>query len=104
LQAIQSRHFLAYLLGLLADAHLKAGQDADARKAVEDGIAVADATGEHFYSAELHRLRGELLARPPSGHRRKAAESFRTATAIATQQGAKTLERRALASLRQWSG
>jgi DNA-binding winged helix-turn-helix (wHTH) protein/predicted ATPase len=104
LQAIQSRHFLAYLLGLLADAHLKAGQEADAMKAVEDGIAVADATGEHFYSAELHRLRGELLARPPSGHRRKAAESFRTATAIATQQGAKTLERRAIESLRRWSG
>jgi predicted ATPase len=104
MQAIQSRHFLAYLLGLLADAHLKAGHPAEAMKAVEDGLAMAEATGERFYSAELHRLRGEVLARPPCGQTRKAQAAFRAAIKLATQQGATALQRRANESLRRWSG
>jgi DNA-binding winged helix-turn-helix (wHTH) protein/predicted ATPase len=103
MQTIQSRHFLAYLLGLLADSHRKAGQEADAFKAVQDGLAVAEGTGERFYSAELHRLRGELLTHSPHGRKREAEASFRTAIAIAQSQGAKTLERRARESLRAGS-
>ena len=104
MQAIQSRHFLAYLLGLLADTQLKAGHDVEAMKAVEEGLAMADATGEHFYSAELHRLHGELLARPPHGQKRKAEAAFRTAIEIASEQGARTLEHKANESLLRWSG
>jgi predicted ATPase len=72
LHATQSRHTMAYLLGLLADVQMKAGRHADAMKAVEDGIALAETGGERYYSAELHRLRGELFARPPHRQRRKA--------------------------------
>ena len=61
MQAINSRHFLVYLLGLLADVHLKAEHHAEAMRAVEDGLAIAEATGERFYSA-LHRLHGESFA------------------------------------------
>jgi predicted ATPase/DNA-binding winged helix-turn-helix (wHTH) protein len=104
MQAIQSRHFLAYLLGLLADTQLKAGHDVEAMKAVEDGLAMADATGEHFYSAELHRLKGELLARLPHGQRGKAEAAFRVAIEIAKEQGARILEHKANKSLRRWSG
>jgi hypothetical protein len=43
LRTTQSRHFLSYLLGLLAEAQMKAGHHADAVKAVEDGIALVDA-------------------------------------------------------------
>jgi adenylate cyclase len=104
MQAIQSRHFLCYLLGLLADARTKAGHHAEAMKAVEDGLALAEATGERFYSAELHRLHGELLARPPHGQKRKAEASFRAAIKVAKQQGATALEHKAIESLRRWSG
>ena len=104
MQSIQSRHFLCYLLGLLADAHLKAGHDAQALKAVEEGLALAEATGEHFYSAELHRLRGELLARPPHALQRQAQDSFRLAIALAKRQGAKTLAHKASESLHRWRG
>ena len=104
MQAIRSRHFLCYLLGLLADACIKAGHHAEAMKAVEDGLVLADATGERFYSAELHRLHGELLARPPHGQKRKAEASFRTAIKVAKQQGAAALEHKAIESLRRWSG
>jgi predicted ATPase len=100
MRAIQSRHFLAYLCGLQADAHLKAGEHAEAIEAAEEGIAVAEGTGECFYSAELHRLRGELLAVLPRGDKRKAEASFRAAIDIARKQGARVLERRAIESLR----
>ena len=95
MQAIKSRHFLAYLLGLLTEVHLKAGHHAEAMKAVEEGLA-GRSHGERFYSAELHRLHGELLARPPHGEKREAEASFRAAIKIAKQQGARTLEHKAI--------
>jgi predicted ATPase len=95
MHAIQSRHFLCYLLGLVADACTKVGHYAKAIKAVEDGLAVAEATGERFYSAELHRLHGELLARPPHGQKRKADALFRAVIKLAKQQGAAALEHKA---------
>ena len=100
MRAIRSRHFLVYLLGLVADVHLRAGHHAEAMKAAEEGLAMADAAGERFYSAELHRLRGELLARSDS--RKEAEASFRAAIAVARQQGARALERRAHESLARW--
>jgi predicted ATPase len=100
---IHSRHFLAYMLGLLADVHFKAGHDAQALKVVQDGLAAAEATGERFYSAELLRLRGELLART-SENRKEAEASFHAAVEVALQQGARALEHRARASLRRWRG
>ena len=99
MQAIQSRHFMAYLLGLLADSRLKAGHHDEAMKAVHEGLAMA----ERFYTAELHRLHGELLARPPHDQRRKAEAAFRTAIKIASEQGARTLEHKANESLLRWS-
>jgi adenylate cyclase len=102
LQAAYSRHFLSYQLGLLADVQMRAGHHADALAAVENALAFADAGGERYYAAELHRLQGELLARPPYGDRRKAEASFRAAIKIAGQQGARALQRKADASLRRW--
>lgn len=104
LHAAHSRHFMAYLLGLLAQAHIKLDNGADAMKAVDEGIALADAGGERFYCAELHRLKGELLARASDGCRQPAEQAFRTAIELAKQQGAAVLERRAKASLQCWSG
>jgi predicted ATPase len=103
MQAIHSRHFLPYLHGLLAGLHFKAGHETEAMKAVQDGLATAEATGERFYSAELFRLRGELLARSPEG-RKRAEASFHTAIKLAEQQGAMALEHKAKASLRHWCG
>jgi adenylate cyclase len=104
MQAIHSRHFLVYMLGLLADSQLKAGRHAEAMKTAEQALALAEATGECFYDAELHRLRGELLALPPHADLRKAEASFRAAIDIARQQGAKALERKAEASIARCRG
>lgn len=99
MQAIQSKHFLVYLLGLLAHVHRKAGHHAEAMAAVDDGLALAESSGERVYSAELCRLRGELLAAPAHADRREAEAAFRAAIEIARQQGATALERKGEASL-----
>ena len=102
LKAVQSRIFMCYLLGLLAEAHLMAGHFTEALEAAETGLVLADESGDISYSAELHRLRGEALARQPQD-RHKAQAEFRTAIKIARHQGAAALERRAKTSSQYWS-
>ena len=46
-----------YFLMLLADAWLRLGRPDEAQAAIKEGLARAEATGEHFCTAELHRLR-----------------------------------------------
>ena len=41
---------------LLADAWLRLGRLDEAQSVLEEGFAHAEATGEHFCTAELHRL------------------------------------------------
>ncbi len=101
MRTIQSRHFLPYLLGLLADVYLKAERLTEGLTTVDEAFATAEATGEQFYSAELHRLRGELLARMP-GPRQQVEAPFRTAIELARHQRATVLEQRARESLRRW--
>jgi predicted ATPase/DNA-binding winged helix-turn-helix (wHTH) protein len=102
MQAIQSRHFMGYLIGLLAHVQMKAGHHTEAAWAVTEGLALAEASGECFYAAELHRLRGELSLYPsPNGRNRNAELSFQKAIAIARQQGAHALERKARRNLQR---
>ena len=55
------------------------------------------------WDAEIHRLRGELTGRLPHPDPAKAEESFRTALAIAREQGIRGYELRAATSLaRLW--
>src|ERR1051326_1494392 len=102
LHSAHSRHFMPYLLGLLAQVQMTHSSIEDAVKTIEEGLALAEAGGERFYSAELHRLHGEYFSRLPR-HKKDAEESFRAAIALAKQQGAKLLERRARESLQSWS-
>jgi DNA-binding winged helix-turn-helix (wHTH) protein/predicted ATPase len=99
MHAMRSRHFLSYLLGLLTQAQIAAGDVAAAMQAVDQGLALASENGERYYAAELHRLKGELLATPARGDARKAKPWFRTAIEIADRQGALALRRAAEASL-----
>jgi predicted ATPase len=102
LKAVQSRIFMCYLLGLLAEAHLMAGHYTEALDVAETGLALSDASGDVSYRAELHRLRGEALACHPRD-KHTAQSEFRTAIKIARQQGAAALERRAETSSQYWS-
>ena len=89
------RHFW---LALRADVELMAGRNDTALEVLDDALANVEATGERWYEAELHRLRGEAFA--GIGGQTTAAEiEFRRAIDIATGQRAQGLQRRAEASL-----
>ena len=103
INALGSKDFLPYFLGLKAESLAKVGRSEPALGVVTEALAAAEATGERFYAAELHRLRGELLL--AAGHdRAETAECFQTALDIARHQRALALERRARASLRTLAG
>ena len=88
-------------LGLIADAHLRAGQLDDALAALDRATATAAATGECFYQAELCRLRGMVLAE--TGDTAEAASWLQQAIDTARSKQAKSLELRAATSLaRLW--
>jgi DNA-binding winged helix-turn-helix (wHTH) protein/predicted ATPase len=83
-------HFLA----LLVEALEEAGEFEEALRVVEEALAVGDRNREHYYHAELYRLKGELLA----AHSRKAEECFDQAIQLARAQQAKSFELRAAMS------
>lgn len=56
-------------------------------------------TGEHYYEAELQRLRGELLLMRSAGEAANAEDCFRAAIDIARRQSAKSWELHATMSL-----
>jgi DNA-binding SARP family transcriptional activator/predicted ATPase len=87
------------LLGLLAEVEQLAGRPREALRLLDDALAQANRSGERYFEAELHRLRGEslLVVSPPRAAEAEAA--FATAIAVARRQGAKLLEDRAAASL-----
>jgi len=87
-----------YFLGLLAEAYGAAGQVELGLDAINQGLARAEITGEHFWDAELYRFRGELFL---LGGDNRAETSFRQAITIARSQQAKLLELRATVSLQQ---
>jgi predicted ATPase len=66
-------------------------------------LATAAVSGAKGWDAEIHRLRGELTGRLPYPDPAQAADSFRTALAIAREQGTRGYELRAATSLaRLW--
>ena len=90
-------------LTLLAEALALAGKIEEALAALDDALADAAVSGEKGWSAEIHRLRGELTGRLPHSDPAKAEDSFRTALAIAREQGTRGYELRAATSLaRRW--
>ena len=88
-------------LGFIAEAHIRAGQFDDALSALDRAAETAAATGECHYQAELHRLRGVVLAE--TGDAAEAASWLQRAIDTARSQEAKSLELRAATSLaRLW--
>jgi predicted ATPase len=90
-----------YLLALLAEAGGRSGQIEAGLRALEEALVAADHHAEHFYEADIYRVKGELLLRSP--RQLEAEASFQRALDVARRQGAKSLELRAAMSLgRLW--
>lgn len=91
-----------YMLGNLAAAQRTVGLREEARQTLSLALAVADQTGQQYWTAELHRLAGELHLEVDRDFARATA-CFEQALEIARTQKAKSLELRAAASLaRLW--
>ncbi len=92
-----------YFLGLVGEAHLRLGQVPEGLATVADALATAGATGEHWWDAELHRLRGRLLLAARAPDEPGAEACFARAREVAREQGARFLALRATLDLcRLW--
>ena len=118
-RAIGSEVGRTLYLALLAEALREAGQPGEGLNILAEALAVAKLTGERFYEAELHRLKGELLLVQAMGEKDRqssevlqsnsagraaisAAETcFLRAIDIARQQDAKSWKLRAVMSLQR---
>ncbi|MBI1816865.1 MAG: AAA family ATPase [Deltaproteobacteria bacterium] len=91
------------LLFFFAEGLRKVGRHDDALGAVGLGLAQAEQQGQHFFDADLHRLRAEILL-DVGGYAVEDAEAlFGQSLEIARRQEAKTFELRAATSLaRLW--
>jgi len=70
---------------------------------VSEELLRVEKTGERYYGAELHRIKGELLLRQSAPDKEEAEGCFQTALEVARTQSAKSLELRAAMSLsRLW--
>ena len=97
----RTHYFLPYGLAFLAEGLVRHGDRAAALAALREGLALADATGEHWWDAELHRLTGTVLLAENKLDEGEA--SLQQAIRIAQAQQAKSLELRAVRDLaRLW--
>jgi predicted ATPase/DNA-binding SARP family transcriptional activator/predicted negative regulator of RcsB-dependent stress response len=82
----------------LAEAYQKIGHIEAGLKTLEEALAIMRETGELTFEAELHRIKGELLAMNEKGNV-EAEACYLKALQIAQRQGAKAWELRAAISL-----
>jgi predicted ATPase len=92
---------LPFGLAFLAEGLARHGDRTAALAALREGLEIADATGEHKWDAELHRLTGTVLL--AENKRDEGQASLQRAIRIAQVQQAKSLELRAARDLaRLW--
>jgi predicted ATPase len=78
--------------GLLAELEAE-GPDADGPlRRIDEALALASETGEHWTDALLHRLRGEILLKRDPANTAPAEEAFLAAIAVAQAQKARSFE------------
>jgi class 3 adenylate cyclase/predicted ATPase len=98
-EATGTRASAPLFLTLLAEALGLAGKIEEGLVTLDGASAQAAESGAKGWDAEIHRLRGELTGRLPYPAPPKAEDSFRTALAIAREQGTRGYELRAATSL-----
>jgi predicted ATPase len=91
---------LSHFQALLAEVYGQIGQTEAGLTVLADGLNTVALNDEHFWEAELLRLRGELLLQQGVVDEEEVEQQFQLAVSLAQRQQAKLLELRALAS---WS-
>ena len=88
-----------FFQGLLAELEAEAGDAAAALAEIDGALALAGETGEHWFDAGLHRIRGEILLKQNPADPASAEAAFLAAIAVAQQQRARSFELRAALAL-----
>ncbi len=102
-QATGAELKVPYYLGLMAALSGDSTVEA-ATPLFADALHRVERTGERWFEAELHRLKGEVLLRGSEASYAEAEREFQRALGIAREQGARYWELRAATSLaRLWS-
>ena len=102
-RAIGTELFVPSFLTQQAERYGALNQVDEALKALKEGQEVAERTGEQWWKAEMHRLRGDLLLCQSTSDVAQTANCFRQALDVARDQQSKSLELRAATSLaRLW--
>jgi predicted ATPase len=92
-----------YFLALLAEAYEIMGQPEAGLTVLREALTLVNSSGERFYEAELHRLKGALLLQQSSDNQVEAEACFHKALDIARSQQTKSFELRTATSLaRHW--
>ena len=95
-----NKFYVPFFLGLLAAMQVETqGEKEGAAARIDEALALAEQTGEHWTDAFLHRIRGEIILKLDSANVTPAEDAFLAAIAIAQQQKAKSFELRAALSL-----
>jgi DNA-binding winged helix-turn-helix (wHTH) protein/predicted ATPase len=96
---IRAECLIPNYLGWLGEALGRLGQRQEALASVDEALAAVARSSNHYWTAELHRLRASLVDSDEG-----AESSLHEAVAIARRQNAKTLELRAALDLaRLWA-
>jgi class 3 adenylate cyclase/predicted ATPase len=90
--------FAPFFRGLLAEIEARSNAEG-ALTRIDEALALAGETGEHWSDAFLDRLRGEILLKRDPAKMAPAEDAFLTAITIAQQQKARSFELRAALSL-----
>ena len=99
LKAAGSEYISDRCLAFVASALGRMGRFDEALRTVKESFPFIERSGQRYYEAEMHRLKGELLLAQDSSNAAHTQLSFRTAIEIARKQHAKSWELRATTSL-----
>jgi predicted ATPase len=90
---------LPSLEAALAEAEASAGETDAGLRRLDDALAELERTEQHWYEAEMHRIRGQILLKRDPADTVATERSLQTAIAIAQSQKARSFELRAALSL-----
>jgi predicted ATPase len=94
---------IPFIVTALAEAEAEAGENETALATLDGIIAETERTGQCWFDAETHRIRGEILRKRDPANVAPAEEAFLAAIAAAQQQNARSFELRAAVSMaRLW--
>jgi predicted ATPase len=86
-------------LCILGDAYTQFGRFEEAHNVLDEGLTIAERTGDRCHEAELHRVKGELLLAESPDQSAMAEDCFRRAIKTAQRQLSRAWELRATMSL-----